>query len=70
MASLVQFLFIFMLPIIIVIATLVGLFAVGALFDALDNMDELKQRVEAAFRGTPPQSKPVSASHYYQPYWR
>ena len=70
MASLVNFLFILSVPIVIVISVLVGLFAVGALFDALDNLDGLKQRVEAAFRGTPRAPRPLSASHYYQPYWR
>ena len=45
------------------------LFAVGALFDALENPRELSSRIEAAFRGRPKPSKPAPADHYYKPYW-
>lgn len=70
MISAIHFLFIVILPIVLVIGGLVTLFALGALFDALDNADELKQRVESAFRGGPSAPRPLSATHYYQPYWR
>jgi len=70
MESLVYFAFIVALPVAIAIAVLVGLFATGALFDALDNPAELKQRIEGAFRGTPGDPRPLSPKHYYQPYWR
>jgi hypothetical protein len=70
MESLVYFAFIVALPVSIAIAVLVGLFATGALFDALDNPAELKQRIEGAFRGTPGDPRPLSPKHYYQPYWR
>jgi hypothetical protein len=70
MESLVYFAFIVALPVSIAIAVLVGLFATGALFDALDNPAELKQRIVGAFRGTPGDPRPLSPKHYYQPYWR
>jgi len=64
------FLFIVMLPIVLVVGGLVSLFAVGAFFDATENLDQLKGRIEAAFRGTLREPRPLSAKHYYQPYWR
>jgi hypothetical protein len=47
----------------------VTLFAVGALFDALENPALISSRIEAAFRGKPKPSKPAPADHYYKPYW-
>ena len=70
MESLVYFTLLLVLFVSIPIAVLVGLFATGALFDALDNPAELKQRIEGAFRGTPGDPRPLSPKHYYQPYWR
>lgn len=70
MTPVIYFLFIVVLPIVLVVGGLVTLFAVGALFDALENPEDLKRRVEGAFRATPRAPRPLSASHYYQPYWR
>jgi hypothetical protein len=70
MESLVYFAFIVALALSVPVAVLIGLFAVGALFDALDNPAELKQRIEAGFRGTPHEPRPLSPKHYYLPYWR
>ena len=70
MASLISFLFILTVPIAIVASVLVGLFAVGALFDALENPDNLKQRLDGLFHQPPREPRPLSAGHYYQPYWR
>jgi hypothetical protein len=70
MTSLVQFLFIILVPIVAVVGGLVTLFAVGALFDALDNPDDLRKRVEGAFRQPAAAARQTGADHYYQPYWR
>ena len=70
MVNLVYYAFIVALPIVLVVGGLVSLFAVGALFDALDNPGELKTRIEGAFRGVPVIARPLSTEHYYQPYWR
>jgi len=70
MTSVIYFLFIVLLPIVLVVGGLVSLFAIGAFFDATENLDELKGRIEGAFRGTPRAPRPLSAHHYYQPYWR
>lgn len=68
--ALIQFLFIIVVPLALVAGGLVGLFALGALFDALDHPDELRQRIEAAFRRPPKPPKPPGPDHYYQPYWQ
>jgi len=70
MTNAVYFAFIVLLPIVVVLGGLVSLFAVGALFDALDHPDELKQRVDSAFRQPPAAARATTAAHYYQPYWR
>jgi len=70
MTSFFQFLFILMVPIVLVIGGLVSLFAVGALFDALDNPQEIQKRVEGLFRQPPSAPRPLSPRHYYQPHWR
>jgi hypothetical protein len=68
--ALVQFLFIILVPLALVGGGLVGLFALGALFDALDHPDELGKRIEAAFRRPPKPPRPTDKDHYYQPYWQ
>ena len=67
--AIIQFLFILAVPVVVVAGALVTLFAVGALFDALDNPSEISGRIEAFFRGRLRPSKPVPADHYYKPYW-
>jgi hypothetical protein len=67
--AVIQFLFIVAVPIVVVAGALVSLFAIGALFDALDHPGELKQRIEGAFRPGPPTSQPVGRDHYYKPFW-
>jgi hypothetical protein len=69
MNELVQFLFILAVPVVVAAGALVSLFAVGALFDALDNPGEISSRIEAAFRGKPKPPKPAPPDHYYQAYW-
>ena len=68
--ALIQFLFILLIPLVLVGGGLVTLFAVGALFDALENPDELRGRIEGAFRRPPRDPQTPGADHYYRPYWR
>ena len=62
-------LFVLLVPLIVVAGGLVTLFAVGALFDFLENQDDFTKRIEAAFRR--PLKVPTIAGldHYYRPYW-
>jgi hypothetical protein len=66
---LVQFLFIVAVPFVVVGGGLITLFAVGALFDALENPDRLRERIEAAFRRAPKPSQIAGPDHYYRRYW-
>jgi len=70
MESLIQKLFIVAVPIVLVVGGLVALFATGALFYVLDNPDDLRKRIEGAFRGTSRPARATGEDHYYQPYWR
>ena len=69
MNQLLGFLFIVAVPLVAVAGGLVTLFAVGALFDFLENQEAFAKRIEAAFRR--PLKTPVTAGpeHYYRPYW-
>ena len=69
-SAIVEFAFILIIPLILVVGGLVTLFAVGALFEALENPGELKSRVENAFRRSPRDPKATGPDHYYQPFWR
>jgi hypothetical protein len=69
MTDLAQFAFIVVLPIILVGGGLASLFAVGALFDALENPQDLRTRVEGVFRPAAPVARNAGADHYYQPHW-
>jgi hypothetical protein len=69
MADLLQFAFIVVLPLVIVAGGLVSLFAVGALFDALDDPKGLRTRIEGAFRSAPREARMTTEKHYYRPYW-
>ena len=69
LAQIAQFLFIVLLPLVAVAGGLVTLFAVGALFDFLDNQEAFARRIEALFRRPPRPSKLAGPDHYYKPYW-
>jgi len=69
MASLIEFLFIVAVPLVAVAGGLVTLFAVGALFDVLENPQHWTERVEGLFRGRPKPSKMAGPDHYYRAYW-
>jgi len=70
MAAAIQFLFIVLVPLVVVGGAMVSLFAVGALFDALEHPGDVRQRVEGLFRRPVPPPKPLGPDHYYQPYWK
>lgn len=69
MISLVQFLFIVLLPVVIVAGGLVTLFAVGALFDALEDPQGLRSRIDGAFKPSLRPARMAGPGHYYRPYW-
>lgn len=69
MTDLLQFAFIVVLPLIVVAGALVSLFAVGALFDALEDPQALRARVEGAFRPTARAARIPGVDHYYQRHW-
>ena len=69
MSALVQFLFIVLLPVVIVAGGLVSLFAVGALFDALDDPQGLRTRIDGLFKRPPRDPRLTTVKHYYRPYW-
>jgi len=48
---------------------LVALFAVGALFDFLDDQEGFAKRIEALFRRPPKPPKLAGPDHYYKAYW-
>ena len=63
------FALILLLPLVIIGGALFTLFAVGALFDALDHPNEVRGRIDALFRRPPPPARMAGPDHYYQPYW-
>jgi hypothetical protein len=69
LANVLGFGFILLLPLVVIAGALVTLFAVGALFDALDHPQELRGRIDAAFRRPPRPPRMTGPDHYYQPYW-
>jgi hypothetical protein len=68
-SKLFQFAFILIVPVVVAAGALVSLFAAGALFDALDNPEALRKRVDAAFRRPPDAPKATDDKHYYRRYW-
>jgi hypothetical protein len=69
LTELIGFLFIVILPVVLVIGGLATLFAIGALFDALDHPEQLRARIEGLFRRPPAPPKTPGADHYYRRYW-
>lgn len=65
----VQFLFIVLVPLLVVAGTLVGLFALGALFHLLEHPGEARSRIEGLFRRPPAPARPPDKDHFYQVYW-
>ncbi len=69
MPDMLQFLFILAVPVVLVAGGLVTLLAAGALLDALERPDQLRSRIEGAFRRPPAPPKTPGAGHYYKAYW-
>jgi hypothetical protein len=69
MTELIQFLFIVLVPLVLVGGALVTLFAVGALFYTLEHPDEVRQHVDGLFRRPPAPPRTPGKQHYYRPYW-
>jgi hypothetical protein len=67
--ALLQFAFIMVVPLVLVAGGLVTLFAVGALFDALEHPEQLRDRIDALFRRPPAQPRTPGEDHYYRPFW-
>ena len=57
------------LPLVIVGGAVFTLFALGALFEALDHPHELRGRIDALVRRPPRAPRPAPPDHYYRPYW-
>ena len=68
--AIMQFAFILLVPLVVVGGALAGLFAIGALFDTLEHPEELRQRIEGAFRRPPRPPRETASDHYYRPHWK
>lgn len=69
MLDLVQFAFIVAVPLLLVGGGLVGLFAVGALFEALEDSQGLARRINGIFSRPAKPAKAPGKNHYYRPFW-
>ncbi len=68
--KLIQFAFIVLLPLVVVAGAVLSFFAIGAIFDTLDNPAQLRSRVEGLFHGSATvKGRDVRPGHYYRPYW-
>jgi hypothetical protein len=65
-----QFLFIVVLPLVIVAGALVSLFALGALFDLMEHPGEASSRIEGLFRRPPAPARAPGKGHFYRAYWQ
>jgi hypothetical protein len=70
MTSALQFAFILLVPLVVVGGAVATLFAVGALFDAAEHPDEVRARIEGAFRRPPKAARETAPDHYYVPHWK
>lgn len=70
MASVVQFLFIVLVPLVVVGGAVVTLFGLAAVLNALEHPEELRQRIEGAFRRPPRPPRDPAPDHYYRPHWK
>jgi hypothetical protein len=68
--TVVQFAFILLIPLVVVAGTLVGLFALGALFNALEHPEEMRARIDGLFRRPPKAPRETAPDHYYRPHWK
>jgi hypothetical protein len=68
--TIVQFGFILLIPLVVVVGVLAGLFGLGALFDALEHPEQMRARIEGAFRRPPRAPRETAPDHYYRPFWK
>jgi hypothetical protein len=68
--TIVEFGFILLIPLVVVAGVLVGLFALGALFNTLEHPEEMRARIEGAFRRPPKAPRETAPDHYYRPHWK
>ena len=68
--AIVQFAFILLVPLVVVAGALVGLFALGALFDTLEHPEAMRARIDGAFRRPPKAPRETAPDHYYRPHWK
>jgi len=69
LTQLAQFLFILIVPLVVVGGAVITLYGVGALFMILENPGAFTERIEGAFRRPLRPSKTAGKDHYYRPYW-
>jgi hypothetical protein len=69
MTPAIQFAFIVLLPLVLVAGGLASLFAVGALFDAMEDPQGLRSRIDGVFRPSAAPARLTGPGHYYRPYW-
>jgi len=65
----VRFAFILVVPIVLAGGAVLSLFALGALIYLFEHPDEVRIRIEGAFRKPEKPSRRPAPGHYYQPYW-
>ena len=70
MTTALQFGFILLVPLVLVAGAVVTLFAIGALFDLLDNPGQARARIEGLFQRPPAAARPPRKNHFYQAYWQ
>lgn len=63
------FLLVLLLPFVVIGGGIITLFAVGALFDALEHPHEVRGRIDGLFRRPLGAVRMAGPGHYYQPYW-
>ena len=68
--TVIQFGFVLLIPLVVVVGALVSLFALGALFDALEHPEQMRARIEGAFRRPPKAPRETAPDHYSRPHWK
>jgi hypothetical protein len=69
-ATWLQFLFLLVMPLVVVVGGLVTLFAGGAVLDLIDHPEQVKKRIEGLFRRPARPAREPGPHHYYRPHWR
>jgi hypothetical protein len=67
--KLAAFAFVVLVPVVAAAGALVSLFAVGALFNALDDPKGWEATLRSIFRRPTAPPKPPGKDHYYKPFW-